>query len=75
MEHFIPDLEASVSTEKSVLLFHADNNDFIYSENDRRGGFKGATERSEGKRKRSEHIALSLYVHGLYGDICHEVSL
>jgi hypothetical protein len=33
MEHFIPDLEASVSTENRVLFLHADNNDFIYSEN------------------------------------------
>jgi hypothetical protein len=39
MERFIPDLEASVSTENRVLFLHADNNDFIYSENVAKGAF------------------------------------
>jgi hypothetical protein len=32
MQHFIPDLKASVSTEGRAFFSHADNNDFIHSE-------------------------------------------
>jgi hypothetical protein len=39
MEHFIPDLKASVSTENRAFFSLADNNDFIYSESAEKEAF------------------------------------
>jgi hypothetical protein len=39
MEHFIPDLKASVRTENRPFILHADNDDFIYSENAEKEAF------------------------------------
>jgi len=39
MEHFTPDLKASVNTENRPFFLCTDNNDFIYSENAEKEAF------------------------------------